>query len=335
MTRRAAVALAILVAALAAVVVFRLWVGPEGFKWPHGDWSVASLEWELRSHRALSGLIVGASLGAAGVLLQSLLRNPLASPDLIGPSSGAALAVAIATYLRGRLSAANVQTDLAPLGTAPAALIGALAALATVYILSQRRGFIEPVSLILIGVIVSILAGAGTMLFANLMPPNQYFSVSRWTLGGISDETTTPALWAAGLGALACIVTGAVLGPAMDVAALSDDEARASGVNLSGLRISLFAGAGILTAIAVVLAGPIGFVGLVSPHIVRMIAGPAHRPLVIGAAIAGAALVLAADIGVRAIHVSTGRLPIGILTALVGGPVFIALLKGDPLRRGY
>jgi iron complex transport system permease protein len=307
-------------------VVLRLAVAPDGLHWPHAG------ELDLRRARVIAGIIVGGSLGGAGVMLQSLLRNPLASPDLIGPSAGAALAVALATYLRGRAAPGG---ELTPLATAPAALLGALGALAVVYALSQRKGFVEPVSLILIGVIVSIIAGAGTMLLANLMPPSQSFAVSRWTLGGISEETTSAALWASAAVALVSLVVGASLGPAMDVSALSDDEARASGVSLGWVRLALFAGAGALTAVAVGLAGPIGFVGLVSPHIVRLLAGPAHRPLVIGAALAGALLVVLADTGVRAITLPTGRMPIGILTALVGGPVFIALLRSDPLRRGY
>src|SRR4051794_14692136 len=119
MPRHAAV-IVLLAAALAGVVALRLAIGPGGLHWPTG------LEFELRRTRALSGLIVGASLGAAGVMLQSLLRNPLASPDLIGPSAGAALAVAIATYVRGRLALGpGTLPELAPLATAPAALVGA------------------------------------------------------------------------------------------------------------------------------------------------------------------------------------------------------------------
>jgi iron complex transport system permease protein len=307
------------------MVLLRVAISPDGLELPRPGTG----EWGLRLQRTWSGLIVGSALGAAGVLLQSLLRNPLASPDLIGPSSGATLAVTIATYLHGASSSPS------PIATAPAALIGSLSILALVYFLSQRRGFVDPVSLVLIGVIVSIICGAAAMFISHLMPPSQSLVASRWTIGTLSDDTSTPALIAATAAALLIIAVGAALGPAMDVASLSEDEARASGVNLSWLRISLFLGSGALAAAAVVLAGPIGFIGLVSPHAVRLLAGPAHRPLVIGAALAGAALIVGADAGTRAVRLETGRMPIGILTALVGGPVFIALLRTDPLRRGY
>jgi iron complex transport system permease protein len=326
---RAAVTLIGLVLLLAGVAALRIWVGPDGLEWPRD-----SSEWSLRLPRLASGLIVGSSLGIAGVMLQSLLRNPLASPDLMGPGAGAALAVTIATFAHG-LASRGASHELTGVATAPAALIGSLGALTVVYTLSQRRGFVEPVSLILIGVIVSIICGAATMLFAHLMPPNQSYSAMQWTVGALSDDTIESTLAITGVLAFLGLIVGVALGPAMDAAALSEDEARATGVNISSLRLVLFAGAGVLTAGAVMLAGPIGFIGLVSPHLVRLLAGPAHRWLVIGAALAGASLVIAADCGVRAIRLDTGRMPIGVLTALVGGPVFIMLLRTDPLRRGY
>jgi len=322
---RTAITIVFLLLLLAAVAALRLSLSPAGLELPRPDTG----EWGLRLQRIWSGLIVGSALGAAGVLLQSLLRNPLASPDLIGPSSGAALAVSLTTYILGTTS------SLSPIATGPAALAGALAVLGVVYLLSQRRGFVDPVSLVLIGVIVSIICGACSMFFAELMGPNQRMLTSRWTIGSLSDDTSTTALLVSTCIVIPVIAAGAVLGPAMDVAALSEDEARASGVNLSWLRIALFVGSGILAATAVVLSGPIGFIGLVSPHIVRLLAGPAHRPLILGAAVAGAALIVGADAGVHAFRLPTGRMPIGILTALVGGPVFIALLRTDPLRRGY
>ncbi|MEX2217623.1 MAG: iron ABC transporter permease [Phycisphaerales bacterium] len=332
MPRRALAMLVLAAALLGGAVLLRLTIDPEGLSWPDS----ADL-WGLRLTRAAAGVIVGGTLGLAGVLLQSLLRNPLASPDLIGPASGAALAVTIATYLHSlsRGAGAAVETAGAGMATGPAALVGATGALALVYTLSQRRGFVDPVSLVLIGVIISITCGAAATLFASLMPPTDSQSSLRWSLGMLSDETTPGALMTGGAILLVSLAGAVWLGPAMDVAALSEDEARASGVNLSWLRIALFAGAGVLTAAAVVLAGPIGFVGLVAPHAVRLVAGPVHRTLAVGAVLAGAALVVFADVGVRAVPLETGRLPIGVITALVGGPIFIALLRTDPLRRGY
>src|SRR5262249_28959916 len=152
----------------------------------------------------------------------------------------------------------------------------------------------EPVSLILTGVILSICCGAATLMLAYLLPDGGR-SVSRWAVGTLSESTPDVTLIIVGAVTALGLIVGTLLGPAMDVAALSDDEARSSGLDLGRLRASLFVLAGLLTAGAVVLAGPVGFVGLVCPHIVRKLSGPAHRPLVPGSALAGAALVIGAD----------------------------------------
>ncbi len=301
-------------------------IGHDGLRWP-SDPEIL----DLRLHRVISASIVGAALAAAGLMLQSLLRNPLASPDLLGLASGAALAVMIVTYIR-HISAASGPPVLSGAVTAGAATAGSLATLALVYLLSQRRGFLEPVSLVLVGVIVSVMCGAATMLVGQLMP-DRGFGVARWTIGQLDDSVSWTRLRVIGAVALAGVGAGALCGRAMDAAALGEDEARSVGVPLSGLRLTLFACAGILTAGAVVLAGPIGFVGLVCPHVVRLLAGPSHTPLVLGAALAGAILLLAADTGVRALNLASGRMPIGIVTALIGGPIFILLLRRETRGR--
>jgi iron complex transport system permease protein len=315
-----------LAAVFAAAAAVRLVVGND-LGWS-GDAGVMG----LRADRLLAGTIVGAALATGGVLLQSLLRNPLASPDLIGAAAGAGFAVMLSTLV-------GVGGGLA-LGPAfalhaPAALVGSLGALALVYGLAQRRGFIEPVSLVLIGVIVSVVCGAATMLLAFLRT-DQGLDVARWMVGSISDDLIGWPVWAVGGVTLVGIALGAGFGRAMDVAALGDDEALSSGVNIATLRLALFVLSGVLTAAAVVLAGPIGFVGLVCPHVVRLLAGPGHRAVVIGAALAGATLVVLADAAGKAVAVWTmhGRVPIGIITALVGGPVFIGLLRRDTGRGG-
>jgi iron complex transport system permease protein len=303
-------------ALLLLAIILRLLVVPEGLLWPR------EADWGLRGRRVLSGGLVGASLGVGGVMLQSLLRNPLASPDLIGPAAGAGLAVSLAVWL----GAAAVLTG-------PAALAGAFGALALVYILSQRRGLMDPISLVLVGVMVSIISGAAMMLVVHLMPPQARLEISYWMLGSLSDEVSVPAIAGTAVVCGGGIALGMWLGRAMDVAALSEDEARSAGVPVGWLRLGLFAGSGALTAAAVVLAGPVGFIGLVAPHLVRVLAGPAHRALIGGAALAGAALVILADSAVRALHLETGRMPLGIVTALVGGPVFLLLLRREMTGR--
>ena len=118
-------------------------------------------------------------------------------------------------------------------------------------------------------------------------------------------------------------------GPLVDGAAFSDDEAHSMGVPLGRLRLGLFTVSGVMTAACVVLAGPIGFVGLVCPHVVRLLIGPTHRGLAVGSAIAGAAMLVLADVLVEVVVVRTGRLPIGVLTAMIGGPVFLVLLRRE------
>jgi len=316
------VTLIVLGVVLAMVVALRLGLGAEGLAWP-GEAVVL----ELRGRRVLVGLAVGISLGVAGVMLQSLLRNPLASPDLLGLASGAGLAIMVGVYLE-QVGGGTWGVG----GRAGAALIGSFAALGVVYWLGQRGGLVDPVGLILVGVIVSIICGAGIQLVGTLLP-RPALEMRRWLFGAITDDVPD---WQTGLGlglALAGTGLGVWLGRAMDATALSDDEARSVGVRIGTLRVALLAASGTLTAGAVVLAGPIGFVGLVCPHVVRLAAGPSHRALILGAAMAGAALVIGADALVRAIPVRTGRIPIGVVTALVGGPVFIVLLRREMLAR--
>lgn len=310
---------------LVAAVVLRLLVGDPrgGLHWPE-----SADFWTLRGDRAWAGAIVGVALAVGGVMLQSLLRNPLASPDLIGPGAGAGLGVMIAVYVGHAAGVPMVSTA----AFAGPATLGSVGALALVYILAQRRGFVEPVSLVLIGVMTSLICGALTMLVSRLMPPDAARVGSLWMFGAISDEVQRPTLWAVSAVALGATAFGAWAGPAMDAAAMSEDEARSVGVAVAPLRLAMFGISGILAAAAVVIAGPIGFVGLVCPHLFRLLAGPSHRVLILGAAAAGAALVVAADAAVKAVEVDTGRLPIGILTTLLGGPIFLWLLRRDAAR---
>lgn len=321
MPRRAVIVIGLALLAVAAVVL-RLLIGSGGLAWPTEGQIL-----ELRATRAALAAIVGAALAVAGVLMQSLLRNPLASPDILGPSSGASLAVVLSTYLAGAAALAS------PVWQAGPALIGALAALALVYTLSQRRGVVNPTHLVLVGVIVSVLCGAGVMLIQTLRPAAPG-SVARQLLGALNDDLPSGAILVAAIVVVSSIVAAWVSAPALDAATLDDDEARSLGVRLAPLRACVFVISGLLTASAVVLAGPVSFVGLVAPHAVRMLmgrqaAGSVHRTLVVGSAMAGVTLIVGADVLIRAIDLGSGRVPIGVLTALLGGPVLLVLLRGN------
>ncbi len=320
MNRRAASRIVILAALLAALALLRLLVG-RTLGWPQDE-----LIRELRLVSVASAIAVGICLSVSGVMLQSLLRNALASPYILGLAAGAALGVGV------------VELDLVPdvagawLSAPIAAVLGSCAALLLVYRLSLRRGVIDPMSMLLVGVMISVIASALLMLVQFLLGRDADLLL-RWMMGRIAPETP-PALVVCGVVvALAGLAAGLLWSSALDAAALSDDEAASVGVNLRTLRLGMFAVAGVLTAVSVLLAGPIGFVGLIAPHLARLLVGPRHAALLAGAAIIGAALLLAADTAVQLIPHATwlpqprGLLPIGILTSAIGGPVFIYLLR--------
>lgn len=238
------------------------------------------------------------------------------------------MGVMIAALVGYKAGLGLAAVDAGGLGVSGAALLGAIAALAVVYVLSQRRGLIDPITLVLVGVAVSIVCGAGTMLVKQLLP-DQGMSAGRYLMGVVRDDTPERLLWVGGVIAAVGVVVGVVCGRAMDASALGEDEARSVGVPVGALRVVMFLGAGVLTATAVVIAGPVGFVGLICPHVVRLGAGPGHRVLVVGAALAGVALVVGCDVLVRAVDVGTGQLPIGVLTSLVGAPVLIGMLRRE------
>lgn len=298
----------------------RLLVGGESPGWPE-----SGMVLELRLNRLGTAGLVGGSLALAGVMLQSLLRNPLASPDLIGLGPGAGFGVMLATYLHFLATGELTRWT----GVAGPALLGALAALGAVYLISQRRGLIDPAAMILVGIVVGLVFGAGTV-FLQFQMPDRGQSAMRWLMGSISDEITRAQLWA-GAGLLGACLVGVVWnGRRLDAAALDEDEARSVGLRIGRLRAGLFVASGALAAAAVVLAGPIGFVGLIAPHAARMLGGSRHGMLAVNATLAGAALLIGADALVKAVHLGAGRLPVGVLTAALGGPFFLVLL----MRRG-
>lgn len=312
MPRRQGMTILLLAIACVVLIALRLMVGSDG-------WGIARdpAIHQLRLDRVFIGSIVGASLGLSGALLQSLLRNPLASPDLMGLSAGAGFAVTLRTWQAGAMLGASAA--------AFPALLGAIGVLCFVWFLSQRRGIIDPISMILVGVIVSVILGAATMLVVSLMP-DRGFSVSRWMMGTLREQVDSMTLIVCALILLAVVGWSFAAARSFDVMALGEDEAKSIGVSVPAVRVGQFVGAGVLTAISIILAGPIGFVGLVCPHLVRLLAGPGHRTLVVGSALCGIALVVGADTLVRAVPTEAGRIPIGVITSLIGGPMFLVML---------
>lgn len=319
-------------------VVLRLCVGGEGWGFPSDP-----LLLDLRLSRVLCGIAVGAALAVGGAILQTLVRNPLASPDVLGVSSGASLGVMVSVYVA---SAAGVSVGAGGLSSgvvgmawqAVPALLGAAATLALVLALARRSGSVDTGSLVVVGVVVSILCGAGIMLLQHLMPGNSYASM-RMLIGSISDDVPRAALWIGLVVAVGGTIAAALAGRTLDALALSADEAASVGVNVRVARWGLLGLVGTLTAAAVVIAGPIGFVGLIAPHAARGLLGLAraeagHRVVIGVAALLGVTLIVGADALVKVIDLGAGRLPLGILTALLGGPAMLVLLRRRGLTGG-
>ncbi len=286
----------------------------------------------LRASSVTSAAFLGAALGLAGLSLQVLLRNPLASPFVLGISSGAGFGVALVLALAWRFALPAVAFG----GEVAGAAVGAFATLALVaWLGSSRRASRsghDTTSLLLAGVILGGILSAGTMLLEQLVPHGLRGDLLSWMAGRLPELPSASAT--------ITLVASATLGflvlqwhaRALDLACLSDEEALSSGLELRRLRVTLFLVGGVLAAVAVAYAGPIGFIGLVGPHLARRLVGTHHQWLVPASALAGAALLLGADVLRQMIDVGTGRLPVGVVTALLGGPAFLWLLKSERWR---
>jgi iron complex transport system permease protein len=297
-------------------------VGYRSFGWP---WMQ-----EVRNERLLTigvASLVGAALGTAGVAYQAVLRNPLAEPYLLGVSGGATLAA----YLAAISTGGGMSAVLATLGLQGASFLGAAAALAVVLLLSQRRGRLEPVTLLLVGVIVNAVCGSLYLFWYHLNLRQEVSMGSggpfRLLVGGINTNLTLRQIGtAAVIIALGWLVLLYLSGE-LNVATLSEAEAEALGVRIQRLRWVALLVASLVTAAAVAISGPIGFVGLVSPHVARLVVGTDQRRLLPVATSFGACLLAAADAASRGFSQRTyGPLPVGVLTGLLGGPFFLFLL---------
>ncbi|SFT29868.1 iron ABC transporter permease [Methylobacterium sp. yr668] len=278
--------------------------------------------WELRVPRALLGALVGFSLGLTGAAMQGYLRNPLADPGILGISSAAALGAVIVFYggFAATMSLALPLGGIAGAGIA-ALLLNALAA----------RGS-STLGLILAGVGLSSLAGALTALALNLSPnPYAALEIVFWLMGSLSDRSLDHVLLC-----LPLMVVGWALmlstGSALDALTLGEDTAASLGVSLVSVRLRLVTGAALAVGSGVAVSGAIGFVGLVVPHLMRPLVGARPSACLLPSGLAGAVLVLAADIGVRLLA-TRPELKLGVVTALVGAPFLIGLLLRSRGRR--
>lgn len=328
--RRRIAVLLVLAAAAVGVAALRIsigraWAG-DGWRIEFGWPSQAVAGFRLNAIAVAS--TVGASLAVSGLFLQGLLRNPLASPFVLGLSSGATLGLAISMWATVSLGAIAFEG----LGSVVPAFLGAMATLAVVSLAGRRRGGLDPLTLVLAGVVVSSVCGALLMLVHHLLPPGTRGDLIAWTMGRIDEQPDLRLLAGAAAILAATLVAGTLFASSLDAALLGEEEARSIGVPLGRLRWMLLIGAGVLAAASVALAGPIAFVGLVAPHAARLLVGPAHRRLVPATALCGVVLLVGADAARQPIDLGAGRLPVGVLTAIVGGPAFLWLLHRGRLE---
>ncbi len=277
---------------------------------------------DLRLSRALSAFVTGATLALAGVMMQALLRNPLAEPYVLGVSGGAAVGALGAMLLFSMSWSIDV-----------AAFVGAMAVSVMLYLLAQRdlRGSVNSDGgaplLLLTGVILASGCSALVALMLSIAPDNRLRGMVFWMIGDLSGTQFRWLPWIVLIGALIFSTRAA---RAINVIALHAEAAVTLGINVARFRIGLFLCAALLTASAVSNAGSIGFVGLIVPHACRFVLGPDHRLLLPAAALVGGAFLVLADTLARSV-VAPQQLPVGVITAIIGVPVF--LLQLHQLRK--
>lgn len=298
-----------------------------------GNEAIDIVIWQIRVPRTALGLTVGAGLAVAGALFQGLFRNPLADPGLLGVTVGAAAAVGLAIVGAGAITAAlgglpesalAVTQTLRPYLVPLAAITGSLVAIAAVVAMSGGLRRLDITTLLLGGIAINAIGGAMTGLCVFLADDAQLRDLSFWSLGGLGGAT-----WPVITATLPPILLGLCAVPflarRLDCLQLGEAEAAHLGVPVEGTKRWIVGIGALLVGVSVAASGAIGFVGLVVPHLVRLILGPGHRLLLPASALLGAALLVLADVLARTI-VAPAELPIGVLTTLLGGPFFLGLL---------
>jgi iron complex transport system permease protein len=328
--------LTVLIAILAAVALLSAMVGAAGIppgrlfaaltgyggddQWLARDRLVL---WSIRLPRIVATMMVGAMLASAGTVMQGLFRNPLADPSLVGVSSGAGLAAAMAIVIGDRFL--MLQVGQFPFEVLPvAAFLGALIATAVLYRLATYDSRTSIAIFLLGGIAIAALANAGIGLLVFVSNDQQLRDVTFWLLGSMAGSTW-PKAWAIAPFLLLAIVVTPFMARGLDLLVLGEAEAFHAGVAVQHLKLCAIVLVAAVTGAAVSVSGVIGFVGIVIPHLLRLVIGPSHGLLLPASMLAGAALLLCADTAARTLA-APAEVPIGIITAVIGAPFFLALL---------
>lgn len=283
----------------------------------------ASVVLAIRLPRVLLGLLVGAGLAVSGAAIQGLFRNPLASPGLIGISSGAALA-AVTVIVLGATVLQGLSQLLGRFTLPAAAFLGGIFTTWLIYRLANNGGRTQVATMLLAGVAINALTGAVTGILTFMATDEQLRSITFWSLGSLGGANWRSLTVAAPLLLLPLIAIPLLARP-LNALLLGEAEAGHLGIPVERVKRWLVVWVALAVGTAVSVSGMIGFVGLVVPHLLRLVIGPDHRLVLPGSALLGASLLLAADLLARTIVVPA-ELPIGIVTALIGGPFFLWLL---------
>lgn len=295
------------------VVTAHLWGDPTRL-----DPLTNQIVWDFRTPRVLLAAVAGAGLSLAGVCLQTLVRNPLADPYVFGVSAGASLGAVIA------LTAGSGA--VAAIGVTGAAFAGSLASMVVVFAMAQRGGRLLGSSLVLAGVAIAYLGNALTGYIQLQADPSELRGVMFWLLGSVAGASWS-ALTVPVIATAVCALVLASQTRPMNALATGDDIAAGLGVGVNQLRILLLVTSSLLTAAVVSSAGGIGFVGLIVPHAVRLVVGPDHRKVIPMSLLTGAVFLVLVDLVTRTVD-RPNEIPIGIVTAALGAPFFLVLLRG-------
>lgn len=278
---------------------------------------------QIRLPRAVLSVLVGAALAVSGAAIQGLFRNPLADPGLIGVSGGAALA-AVAMIVLGNSYLLFLQAWLEPYSLIVAAFLGGFLTTLLVARIATNKFGTSIVTMLLAGIAINIVTGAGIGIFTYMADDNQLRTLTFWSMGSLGGATWETVAVAGALILLA-IVLIPLKAKSLNALLLGESEARHLGVNVDQVKRQVILLSAMAVGAAVAVAGMIGFVGLIVPHLVRMTLGPDHRYLLPASAMLGGLFLLCADMISRTL-IAPAELPIGLITSIIGGPFFIALI---------